>query len=298
MVRAFVVVVSLIVGGFSSAAETSRSLCFERGTDIWVAGRDGGGAKKITRGSSPNISPDGKRIAFHTSGSEGNDVERRIAVADVASKQVKIFKSEVPSENCQHAVWSPNGAQILFSIWTDNDWHLAVIDADGSDFRYVKKAVPKGNSLWSACWAPDGKSIYAQNLDKLVQLRLNGSELKSWNLRSLFPKGGLSSASHFAVSSDGKTLLLDVEMEEESVKVTDWDGPPPAIWRFDFAEEKPTRLTPKGMLGSQGCWLDATNILFSSQASGEKQPSIYRMSRDGKERKVFLKNATMPSASR
>jgi TolB protein len=298
MIRAFVTVVSLIIGGVSSAAETSRSLCFERGTDIWVASIEGTDAKKITRGSGPSISPDGKRIAFHTNSSGEKDLERRIAVADVATKQIKIFKSEIPSNNCQRAIWSPDGGQILFSIWTDSDWHLAMINADGSGFRYVKKAVPKGNSFWSACWAPDGKSIYAQNLDKIYQLGLDGSDLKSWNLRSLFPKGGLSSGSQLAVSPDSKTLLLDVEMEEESVNVTDWDGPPPAIWTLDIGSEKTTRLTPKGMLASQGCWLDADNILFTSQARGEKHPSIYRMSRDGKERKVYLKNATTPSVSR
>ena len=298
MIRASVSLVSLLLVGVSFAAETSRSLCFERGTDIWMASVDGAEAKRITRGSSPNISPDGKRIAFHTNASGEKDLERRIAVTDVATKEVKIFKGEIPSNNCQRAMWSPDGAQILFSIWTDSDWHLATVNADGTGFRYVKKAVPKGNSFWSACWAPDGKSIYAQNLDKIHQFGLDGSDLKSWNLRSLFPKGGLSSGSQFAISADGKTLLLDVEMEEESVNVTDWDGPPPSIWTFHVPSAKATRLTPKGMLASQGCWLDADNILFTSQARGEKQPSIYRMSSDGKERKVYLKNATTPSVSR
>ena len=274
-----------------------HQIAFERGTDVWVANLDGSGAKKIARGSQPSSSFDGARIAFNTDESS-KEVVRHIAVADVATQKVTVFKKEIPSHNCQHAVLSPDGSQIVFSLFSGSDWDLGLINADGSDFRYLKKIPREGSSLWSVCWAPDGKSIYAQDLNKIVQLGLDGSELRTWSLRSLFPDGGLSSGSQMSVSPDGKTLVVDVEMESEEANRDDWDGPPPGIWTVDLASEKVTRLTPKGFFGWSPVWLSNDEILFVSQRAKEKQSSLYQMSADGQNRKQLIKNADRPSASR
>lgn len=277
-------------------AETRR-LAFERGSDVWVANIDGAGAKKVARGLGPDLSPDGERLAFHADSGDQKTPERRIAVADLATGKVTIFKKEIPSNNCQHAVFSPDGSQILFNLYTEADWHLGLLNTDGSGFRYVKKAPTKNASFWSACWAPDGQSVYVQDLDKISQLSLDGAELKKWDLHALFPGGGLTSASRLAVSPDGFTLLLDVEVDED-IDRDDWDGPPPSIWTLDLATEKVTRLTPQGFFGWNGCWLSADEVLFVSQSEQEKAPSLYRMPRQGKDPKVFFKNANAPSVSR
>ena len=288
---AFVFLISM-----SFAADVPRMLGFDRGGAVWVANSDGTGAKKIATGSDPEISPDGTRIAFtHSAGKDGP--ERNIAVADVATGKVTIFKNQIPSDNCYRAIWSPDGTQLLFNIYTDNDWHLGLVNADGTGFRYFKKTVTKGNSLYSSCWAPDGRSLYMQDLSKIFQIGTDGAELKSWTLDAFIPKGSFSSASHLAVSPDGGTLLMEVEMDE-IVKRKGWDGPPPALWTFDLATQKATRLTTKGFFAWGGCWLSAGEIIFASQADGEKEPSLHRMTLSGKERKLFIKKANSPSVSR
>ena len=175
MIRVFAVAILFLVSSFHAQASPQR-IAFERGMAIWIANIDGSDPKKIAKGSAPDLSADGTRIAFHTDDSNNKDVVRQIAVVDVATKKVTVFKKEIPSDNCQRAIWSADGAHILFSIWTDSDWHLAVTNSDGSDFRYVKKAAPKNNSFWSACWAADGKSIYAQDLNNLYQFALDGKD--------------------------------------------------------------------------------------------------------------------------
>jgi TolB protein len=202
MLRAFVLFVALLVCSFQARA--ASRIAFERGDSIWVANLDGKSAKKIAKGSAPDLSADGTRVAFHTDTSTKKEVIRQIAIADAASGKVRVFKNEIPGRNCQRAIWSPDGSRILFEIFNDGDWHLALINADGSGFRYLRKATPKGNSLWSTCWARDGKSIYAQNLNDIFQIDLNGTELKKWSIASVFPKGGLSSGSKLSLSSDGK----------------------------------------------------------------------------------------------
>jgi TolB protein len=79
----------------------------------------------------------------------------------------------------------------------------------------------------------------------------------------------------------------------------DWDGPLLAIWALDLATEKATRLTPKSLYAWDVQWLDADSILFVSQAVGEKEQAIYRMSAtsQGKDRKRLVKEARTPSAA-
>ncbi len=297
MVRTFFALALLVVASLGAKA-AQQQFAFERGTAIWIANADGTNPKKIAKGSGPDLSPDGTRIAFHTDDSNSKDVVRQIAVVEVASKKITIFKKGIPSDNCQHAVWSPDGAHILFSIWTDSDWHLAMINADGSGFRYVKKATPARNSFWSTGWASDGKSIYAQDLTNLYQFGLDGTEIKKWSLQSLFPKGSMNSGSSIAVSPDGKTFLIDVDMDEEEANMPDWDGPPPSLWMLDVDSRKATRLTPKGVLAWHGSWLNSKEILFTSQSAKEKEPTVYRMNLTEKDRKPVLKNANNPSTSR
>jgi TolB protein len=272
-------------------------IAFERGNAIWIASTDGSNARKIIKGSAPDLSPDGMRIAFHSDESTAKDLVRQIAVVDVATKKVTVFRKEIPSQNCQRAIWSPDGKHILFSIWADNDWHLAMINADGSAFHYVKKPERKYNSYWSTCWTPDGRSFYAQDLDKIYQFTTDGKELKSWTVNSLFSNGSMNSGSSIAVSPDGKTLLVEVDMDEEPF-LPDWEGPPPSLWTLDLASEKTTRLTPRGVLCWHGCWLDNKEILFGSQSATEKTPTIYKMRLAEKDRQAVLKNANNPSVSR
>jgi TolB protein len=296
MIRSFVTLAALLLLHASLGAEPRR-VAFERGSDVWVANLDGTGAKKIARGSQPDISPDGARVAFNTDSGGSKELDRRIAFADVVTGKATVFKKEIPSDNCQHAVWSPDGSQILFNLYTENDWHLGLINADGSGFRYVKKASSKNSGLWSACWAPDGHSVYVQDLDKISQLDLDGVELTKRDLHALFPSAGLTSSSRMAVSPDGNTLLLEAEMDEE-VEREDWDGPPPGIWTLDLAAGTVTRLTPKGFFGWSPLWLSGEEILFVSQGAKEKQRSLYRMSRQGENRKQVFKNVDAPSVSR
>ena len=275
----------------------AQQIAFERGTEIWTANVDGSNATKVTKGTGPDLSADGKRIAFHTSSSSDKDLLRHIAVADLATKKVTVFKKEIPSDNCHRAVWSPDGAYILFSIWSDSDWHLGLVNADGSGFRYVKKSQDR-NSLWSYCWSPDSRGIYAQDLTNLYLIDTNGKIEKQWELKKLFPGGSFNSGSNFSVSQGGNKMLMEVDMDDEEANMPDWDGPPPSIWVLDLTSEKATRVTPQGVLAWHPAWIDANSFIFGAQTPKEKQPSICGATLENTERKVLIKNGTNPSVSR
>jgi TolB protein len=282
----------------TALANDAPLMTFARGDAIWIAKLDGSEPHKLAQGTLPLLSPDGKQIAFHTDTSNDNGVVRQIAILDLATKRVKVFDKEIPSHNCQHAIWSPDGTRILFNIWTDNNWHVAMIRTDGSDFAYVKKSTSAFDSWWSICWAADGHSFYTQNLERLVQFSLDGRELKSWKLNNIFPHGSFSSNATIDLSPNGKRLLLEVDMDEEEFSSPDWTGPPPSLWIFDLMTEHVERVTPKGLLAMSGCWLNESEILLAGQSLREKTPSISKITLGSGARKIIVRNAADPSATR
>jgi len=279
----------------SNAAE--RKIAYEHGENIFVADIDGKHPKKIAAGALPEISPDGTRIAFNTEGDAKTrpGPERHIAIADVASGKVTILK-DIPSDNCFGPVWSPDGTNLAFSIMAEKEWHLGLVNADGSGFRFVKNAELKSEAFGAPEWARDGRSIFCHDLDNLYQIDLDGNVLKKWELSKILTEAGMNSNDRLSVSPDGNVLLMDVDCGAEHER-KNWDGPQPAIYKFDLAGEKAVRVTGKNDFVWEPFWLSNDQFLCIMQKENENEPSIYRMSLDGKNAKLLVKHARTPSVS-
>lgn len=270
-------------------------LAFQRDADIYVTDLAGTKPRKLTQGDWPCVSPDGTRVAFNTQNE--STPERCIAVADVATGTVTTLKG-IPSDNCHSPAWSPNGKQLVFQIFTADDWHLGLVDADGTNFRYLHKTSDDHRSYWAATWARDGKSIYCQDMDAILQIDLDGKTLKKWPVVEMTAgKGGFNSGSCLAVSPDNTTLLFDTDMDEE-VKRQDWDGPPPSVWKLDLASGKASRVTPPDFYAWQPCWASPTEFLFSSPSQKSVDPRLIQRWNlaDGKH-SLVVKDASAPSLS-
>jgi TolB protein len=95
------------LASFSAAAfPADRHIAFERNNAIYVANPDGTNEKKIADGIFPAISPDGAHVAFNTvEKTSDTTYVRHIAVADVATGKVSVFK-DVPSANSYYPSWT------------------------------------------------------------------------------------------------------------------------------------------------------------------------------------------------
>jgi TolB protein len=282
----------LFLACYALGADAPRQIAFERDSSIWVANLDGTGAKKLTGGVFPSISSDGTRVAFNTVEKNGN---RHIAVIAIATGETKVFHG-VPGDNSFGPVFSPDGSQIVFLQYDGSVWSLCLINSDGTGFHFLKKPATQGEAFYSPAWASDGKSIFCQDMFKIYHIGLDGASTAQWEIQKVIPNGDMSSSSRITVSPDGQRLLLGIDMGEEAHR-KGWEGPLPAVWTLDLATQKSVRLTPKSLFGWDGCWLDSETILFISQAAGEKQASLYRMPLGGKDRKLVIKNAGLPTVS-
>ena len=276
------------------AGDTPRKVAFSRESAIYVANLDGTAPKKVACGAWPRISPDATRIVYNTE--TAKTTERHIAIADVATGKVTVLPG-IPSDNSYGPVWSPDGSKLIFSTMVDHHWRLAFIDGDGTHYHLFEPKTKVGDSLNSVAWMPDGRSFYAQDLNTLYRFALDGTLKEKRTLENLIPRAGFNSGQQFSVGPDGRTLLVDADMDED-VKRKDWDGPPPAIWTIDPATWKSVRITPKGFFGWNPAWVSESEILCNVQPEKSRQRSIYRLSTDGKKRELWIKNAENPSVSR
>ena len=276
---------------------SSREIAYEHGANIYVADLDGNHAKKVATGALPAISPDGTHVAFNTEGDAKNrpGPERHIATADVATAKVTVLK-DIPSNNCFGPVWSPDGKQLAFMIMADKKWQIGLVNADGSGFRLVKNPELNSDGLGGLEWSRDGKSIFCHDLDNLYQIDLDGNVWKKWELAKILAEAGMNSGDKLSVSPDGKSLLMDVDCGAEHERKS-WDGPQPAIQKFDLGGEKAIRVTGKNDFVWEPFWLSDNKFLCIMQKENEKEPSIYEMSIDGKNAKLLVKHARTPSAS-
>jgi TolB protein len=274
-----------------------RKIAYEHRDNIFVADIDGTHQKKIAAGALPEISPDATRVAFNTVADAKTrpGPERHIAVADLSNGKVTVL-NDIPSDNCFGPVWSPNGSKLAFSIMAENEWHLGLVNADGSGFRFVKNAGLKRDALGAPEWARDGKSIFCHDLDNIYQIDLDGNVLKRWELSKILTDASMNSGDRLSVSPDGNVLLMDVDCGAEHDR-KNWDGPQPAIEKFDLASEKVVRITSKNDFVWEPFWLSNDEFLCILQKENEREPSIYRMSLDGKNAKLLVKHARTPSAS-
>jgi len=287
--------IALAVLAHGETRASGEVLVFQRGPDIFVTDLAGKKPRKLGSGDWPCVSPDGTKVACNTQ--RENSPERHLAVMDIASKNVAVLAG-IPSDNCHSPVWSPDGKQLVFQIFTDGEWHLGLVDADGTNFRYVHKGGDGRWTYWGAIWAPDGKSLYCQDMDAILQIDLAGKVLKKWPVDELTAgTGSFNSGSALAISADNSAILFDADMNEE-VHLKDWDGPPQAIWKLDLASGNARRVTPKDLFAWQPCWISSTEFLFNSPSPKRVDPRLIQRWNlaDGKF-SLVVKDASAPSLS-
>jgi len=280
----------------SAQTPAAHKIAFERDDGIWIANLDGSSAKKVGVGQGPDLTIDGTKLTYNTS-DYGASGSRHIAVVDLASGKTTVLKS-LPCDNCFAPRWSPDGKQILVEYDTGDNWRLGLVSADDSSFREVKSAQFEPINFWGAAWAPDGQSFFAQDMESLYRIDLNGNVLNKWLIKDIIPNSDVSSDNTIEPSPDGKSLLISVGMDEDVVN--GWEGALPAIWLFDLTTQKATRLTPPTLYAWNGVWLNAPHsILYVTAKVHQDSSTVYQMSTtgQGKDRKVALKNAGAPRVS-
>ncbi len=131
---------------------------------IWAARTDGSSAWRLAvltgtelpgfgRGGGPELSPDGKYVAFVKDGQIYRVRTTRGATAAMDTGSVPFIKEWGRQSNPQ---WAPDGSKLAFVTTRDNHAFIGVYDAKSRTVRYLSPSVDFDGS---PTWSPDGKRI-------------------------------------------------------------------------------------------------------------------------------------------
>jgi hypothetical protein len=152
---AIVVVVALALG----AATTAQArLVFERGGSVWAAYNDGSGARRLTTGGMPVISPNGEWIAFQRDATKKGSTDLRFVRAGGGPSR---FGGH---DVLDSGVWAPSSS-FYVSIGADAFWWASPRMA--SRPRVIANYLDHDEECGAAV-APDGRVAYSDCGDLVV----------------------------------------------------------------------------------------------------------------------------------
>ncbi|GIV37085.1 MAG: hypothetical protein KatS3mg032_1464 [Cyclobacteriaceae bacterium] len=142
---------------------------------IWIIGTDGSDLKKLATGHSPEISPDGKRIAYISGG------QVHLVHIDSAGTGKRLFHAR----GTQHDVrWSPDGSKLVFASVRQDHAFIGLYDFTRKSLYFPDPSVDHDGH---PAWSPDGRYVawirvpHDQNRLPFVAKR----EGHPWSLRLL-----------------------------------------------------------------------------------------------------------------
>ena len=133
----------------------------DAGGALYVIGRDGSGARKVTTAAYPEVgqqgeaaewSPDGKRLLFAAGPPEGVAALYTVGLDGLPEQPFAPF----PRGDQKNGVWSPDGSEVAFlRAGVGLGPVVMIADADGNIIR----ALP-GYYAWTMpAWSADGKEV-------------------------------------------------------------------------------------------------------------------------------------------
>lgn len=125
-------------------------------TDLYITTPDGSEVTRLTtngsveESSSPQISPDGSKVAFVATVGENTD----IYILDIASRTVNQVTDTEGRDSSPS--WSPDSQRLVFESFRDGNLEIYVVNADGSNPTRLTDD-PSGDS--NPVWSPNSNDI-------------------------------------------------------------------------------------------------------------------------------------------
>ncbi len=135
---------------------SKTQIVFNYGGDLWIVGRDGGDARRLTSGigqeSNASFSPDGTMVAF-TGEYDGNLDVYVVPAAGGVPRRLTFHPQEDFVEG-----WTPDGKKVLFSSWGNSfrhfEFQLYTVPVEGGFPTQLPLPVAS-----EASYSPDGSHI-------------------------------------------------------------------------------------------------------------------------------------------
>jgi Tol biopolymer transport system component len=190
-------------------------------SELALVNPDGSGRRRLTTDGRgyfhPDISPDGRRIAFAGLGSNGFAIYLMNAAGTGVTLLVDRAFSAVP-------VWSPDGTRIAFRSLNDGPFgqvgRIFVINVDGTGLRQLSPDDPDPNQFFyfdeGPTWSPDGSKVAFTRTGALTVINVDGTGM----ITLPTPAG----ANYPSWSRDGTRIAYSALFGSEDIFVSNADG--------------------------------------------------------------------------
>ena len=217
-------------------------------SDLWVMDSNGSNKRFFVKGSKPQWSPDGKKIAFIKA--DSNDVSQ-IFIKNIANEsETQITNS---NSNIKDFAWSKDGKYFSFSSFNEykNDW---VIDIPGkqkdSEYNWTKEPT----IVTTMHWKSDGSGEVKIGENHLYLVDANGGsavKVSDWGLDYL---SDLQWLNNNTVLFTGNNSLNDLE--------TPWKQS--SVFTLNVNTKSIQKISPEnGVYSSPKASLDGEKIVFT-----------------------------------
>ncbi len=189
-----------VAGAQGQGIKVYGDIDFERSRRvIYISDADGSGARELTEGHSPSLSPDQKQVAFggadrFTAGLWVMDLESGEKRWLLDSIKFAEMLGESGPSSVRQIRWSPDKKLIFFDWVSGFMIDLYVINVDGTNPRLVVKGGSLAASSWPSFLSPDGRkllyntcfdecfTLFVLDLDTGERVQLSDrSEVGSWS---------------------------------------------------------------------------------------------------------------------
>ncbi|MEK7834007.1 MAG: hypothetical protein AAB401_23160, partial [Acidobacteriota bacterium] len=232
----------------------------------------------VTQGTrpsgSPNVSPDGQTITFHTLGAAREDIW--LVSADSKGAQTNLTDDE-PLDRSPR--WSPDGKRLVFFSTRNKLTQIWTMNPDGGDKRQLTFTE---NGCSFPFWSPDGQRIAYQLSGNASGAGKRGTQIieanKPWDQQMRVDLPPINEAGDwfngYTWSPDGKFIAGNAAgFQGKEVRSL------PGLYLYSFETNRYERLTD---FGSRPEWLnDSRHVVFAYSGKGEMA-----------ERQVWVVNTT------
>lgn len=274
----------------TNAAQVSDALVFGNREWIYYLAPNSSTPQRLAKGNFPALSPDRRLVAYCApfNNALSAPASGALMLFDLTNdKAVTLFRS---AAWCAQPRWAPDGERISFTLaLSSGKRELHIIARDGGkNHRLFTGGEQGADDIFNPSWAPDGRSIYFQDMNNLVQVNTSGQVVEKTPLGAIVgEKDTVTSADWFLPSPhDPNVVAYTRSVPGTRLFERTFGEPNTALFTYDMRTKIRKRLTPVDLLAMDPVWSrDGRFIYFAGYRDREGRAAypfkVYRIARDG-----------------
>lgn len=277
-------------GTVTDTAQVSDALVFGAREWIYYLAANGSTPRRLAKGNFPALSPDRRRVAYCTpiNTAVSAPASGALMLFDLESgKTATLFRS---AAWCAHPRWSPDGERISFTLaLASGKRELHLIAPHGASHqKLITGGEQAADDIFNPSWAPDGESLYFQDMTNLVQVSTSGQVVGKTRLGTIVgDKDAVTSSDSFVPSPNDPNLFAYTRSVAGTRLFNRTFGEPnTALFLYDTRTKTRKRLSPMDLLAMDPVWShDGRYLYFAGYRDREGRAAypfkIFRIASDG-----------------